>query len=121
MPGWLADRLTPAPPPAVPAGPTRTCTGRRDRYLDVALRAEAARVSEAPASQRNCCLYVAAVALGQLVAGGSLDEGEARTTLRSASAGHVALGAYSARQAQQTITSGLRAGAKRPRRIEDAA
>lgn len=85
------------------------------------MRAEAARVSEASASQRNCSLYVAAVALGQLVAGGSLDEGEARATLRGASAGHVALGAYSARQAQQTITSGLRAGAKRPRRIEEAA
>lgn len=121
LPDWLVDRLTPAPPPAVPAGPIRTGAGRRDRYLDVALRAEAARVSEASASQRNCCLYVAAVALGQLVAGGCLDEGEARATLRGASAGHVALGAYSARQAQQTITSGLRAGAKRPRRIEDAA
>lgn len=121
LPSWLADRLAPPLPPAMPAGPIRTGTGRRDRYLDVALRAETARVAEASASQRNCCLYVAAVALGQLVAGGSLDEGEARATLRSASAGHVALGAYSAYQAKQTITSGLLAGAKRPRRIEDAA
>ncbi|OLM12119.1 hypothetical protein Ae505Ps2_2246 [Pseudonocardia sp. Ae505_Ps2] len=121
LPGWLADRLTPPPPPAVPAGPIRTGAGRRDRYLDVALRAETARVTGAPKSQRNASLYVAAVALGQLVAGGALPESEAWSTLRSACAGHVALGAYSAAQADKTITSGLRAGAKRPRRIEDAA
>lgn len=121
LPGWIADRLRPPPPPPVPAGPIRTGRGRRDRYLDVALRAETARVTGAPASQRNACLYVASVALGQLVAGGSLPEAEARAVLLGASAGHVALGAYSRRQAEQTITSGLRAGAKRPRRIEDAA
>ncbi|OLM03007.1 hypothetical protein Ae406Ps2_3007c [Pseudonocardia sp. Ae406_Ps2] len=121
LPDWLAARLAPPPPPAVPAGPIRTGAGRRDRYLDVALRAETARVTGAPKSQRNACLYVAAVALGQLVAGGALPEGEAWQVLRSACAGHVALGAYSAAQADKTIASGLRAGAKRPRRIEDAA
>jgi hypothetical protein len=121
LPGWLAARLAPPPPPAVPAGPIRTGSGRRDRYLAVALRAETARVHDAPASQRNACLYVAAVALGQLVAGGSLPEHEARTTLLSAAARHLALRAYSPQQAEQTISSGLRAGAKRPRRIEDAA
>lgn len=121
LPGWILDRLRPAPPPPVPVGPIRTGRGRRDQYLDVALRAETARVTEARASQRNACLYVAAVALGQLVAGGSLAEAEARSALLGASAGHVSLGAYSRRQAEQTITSGLRAGAKRPRRIEDAA
>lgn len=121
LPGWLADRLAPPPPPPVPAGPIRTGSGRRDRYLDVALRAETARVTGAAKSQRNVCLYVAAVALGQLVAGGSLPEREARAVLRGACAGHVALGAYSGHQAEKTIASGLRAGAKRPRRIEDAA
>lgn len=121
LPGWLADRLAPPPPPPVPAGPIRTGAGRRDRYLDVALRAETARVTGAAKSQRNVCLYVAAVALGQLVAGGSLPEPEAWSTLRGACAGHVALGAYSGHQAEKTIASGLRAGAKRPRRIEDAA
>jgi hypothetical protein len=121
LPGWLLQRLRPAPPPAVPAGPIRTGSGRRDRYLDAALRAETARVHQAPASQRNACLYVASVALGQLVAGGSLGATEARAVLRSAAARHLALRAYSRRQAEQTITSGLRAGAKRTRRIEDAA
>ncbi|GAA4874353.1 bifunctional DNA primase/polymerase [Pseudonocardia benzenivorans] len=121
LPGWLFARLRPPPPPAIPAGPIRTGTGRRARYLDAALRAETARVHDAPASQRNASLYVAAVALGQLVAGGSLTEPEARAVLTSAAARHLALRAYSPRQAEQTITSGLRAGAKRPRRIEDAA
>lgn len=121
LPAWLFQRLRPTPPPVVPAGPIRTGSGRRARYLDVALRAETARVHQAPASQRNACLYIASVALGQLVAGGSLAESEARAVLISAAARHLAIRAYSPRQAEQTITSGLRAGAKRPRRIEDAA
>ncbi|MHA6796762.1 bifunctional DNA primase/polymerase [Pseudonocardia bannensis] len=121
LPPWLFQRLRPAPPPAPLAGPIRPGSGRRDRYLDAALRAETARVHAAAPAQRNACLYIASVALGQLVAGGSLSEPEARAVLLSAAARHLALRAYSPRQAEQTITSGLRAGAKRPRRIEDAA
>jgi hypothetical protein len=121
LPGWLAERLRPAPLPAAPLGPVRTGNGRAGRYLEAVLRAETARVHDAPAGQRNACLYVAAVALGQLVAGGSLAEQDARATLLSAAGRHLAAGAYSPRQAEQTIGSGLRAGAKRPRRIKDAA
>jgi hypothetical protein len=78
-------------------------------------------VHNAPTKQRNQSLYVAAIALGQLVAGGALAEHDARAALMSAAGRHLAVGAYSHRQAEQTIASGLRAGAKRPRRIEDAA
>ncbi|HEV2780792.1 MAG TPA: hypothetical protein VGX25_15500 [Actinophytocola sp.] len=66
---------------------------------------------------RNWALYYAACALGQLVAGRALSEQDVRDTLIAAAAGHVADGAYSLRQAHLTITSGLRAGANRPRSV----
>lgn len=121
LPTWLLQRLQPAPLPTAPTAPARTGRGRAAAYLEAALRAETARVIDAPAGQRNARLYVAAVALGQLVAGGALPDDQARAALRDAAARHVAIRAYSAYQAEQTITSGLRAGARRPRSIGDAA
>jgi hypothetical protein len=117
LPGWLTERLTPAPPPPAPVVPIRSASGRRSRYLEAAIRAEAAKVHTAPGGQRNAALYAAAVALGQLVAGGALSEQEHEAMLMSAAGRHLACGAYSERQAHQTIASGLRAGANRPRRI----
>lgn len=117
LPAWLADRLATPEVPA-PAGPVRLpSTDRRSRYLDAVLAAETARVHTAPDGQRNATLYVAAVALGQLVAGGSLTETEARQTLMSAAARHISIRAYSTAQAEKTISSGLRAGAKRKRTV----
>jgi hypothetical protein len=121
LPTWLLQRLAPAPLPPAPTMPIRTGTGRQARYVEAALRAETGRVLDAPAGQRNACLYVASVALGQLVAGGALSEHDACAALSSAAGKHVALRAYSAHQADQTITSGLRAGANRPRRLGEAA
>jgi hypothetical protein len=119
LPTWLVERLRPAPLPP-PAQPVRLAgSDRRSRYLDAVLRAEAARVQDAPKGQRNATLYVAAVALGQLVAGGALPEHDARRTLMAAASRHVGVGAYSARQAELTITSGLRKGANRPRTLAD--
>ncbi|MHA6623911.1 bifunctional DNA primase/polymerase [Pseudonocardia sichuanensis] len=121
LPGWLIERLLPPPPPTVPDAPVVSGRGRASRYLEAAIAAETYRVHNAPAKQRNQCLYLASIALGQLVAGGALAEHDARAALLSAAGRHLAVGAYSHRQAEQTIASGLRAGAKRPRRIEDAA
>jgi hypothetical protein len=117
LPGWLAVRLTPAPLPPAPAVPIRPDRGQRDRYLTAAIHGECQKVRNAPASQRNACLYAAALALGQLVAGGALTEAEVSAELASAAARHVALAAYSERQAHQTIASGIRAGASRPRQV----
>ncbi len=116
LPGWLAERLAPAPLPAAPTTPITASRGR-SRYLDAAIHGETTKVLDAPASQRNACLYAASVALGQLVAGGAVTEAEVTTALLSAAGKHVALGAYSARQAAQTIASGIRAGANRPRQV----
>jgi hypothetical protein len=117
LPGWLTGALTPAPLPA-PAAPVRLPTStRRDRYLTTAVAAELARVEGAPRGERNRTLYVAATALGQLVAGEVLAEDYVRDALMHAAAAALAAGAYSPTQLHATITSGLRAGAKRPRTV----
>ena len=92
-------------------------TGRRSGYLDAAIRAETERVRTACEGERNHVLYTAAVALGQLVAGGSLTEPDVRAVLTDAASAQVAAGAYTAWEADKTISSGLRAGAKRPRQV----
>ena len=113
LPAWLSQRLAPPRPAAARRRRSiRTAAGRTAATCDAAITAETARVHDAPAGQRNACLYVAAVALGQLVAGGALAEHDARAALLDAAARHLALGAYSPHQADQTITSGLRAGAR---------
>lgn len=114
LPVWLAERLAPAPLPAAPTAPTRSV---RSRYLDAAMHGETTKVLDAPDGQRNASLYAASVALGQLVAGGALTHDEVTTALLAAAGKHVAVGAYSARQAAQTIASGIRAGANRPRQV----
>jgi hypothetical protein len=120
LPGWLATALTPHPQ-AEPVGGRAPdlrapAAGRWAGYLRAAVAAEVTRVTEAGEGERNHALLVAAIALGQLVASGSLAEDDVRAVLTDAATAHVATGAYSARQAQQTITSGLRRGARRPRR-----
>jgi hypothetical protein len=118
LPGWLVNRLRPARLPAAPAASINLrSTDRRGRYLQAAIAAEVARVEGAAKGDRNFALYCAANALGQLVAGGQLTEADVRDTLLRAAAGHLATHAYSQHTAEATITSGLRAGAKRPRQV----
>jgi hypothetical protein len=116
LPQWLCQRLLPPPLPNVPPTPVSRVHGRRKAFLDAAVRGEVERVTSAQ-TDRNNALYHASVALGQLVAGGALSEQDVTATLMAAAAGHVADGAYRWRQAELTIASGLRAGAKRPRRV----
>lgn len=117
LPGWLVERLTPTTPPAPPVRPIRPAAGRRNRYLDAAVTAEAGKVHDAAKSQRNATLYAAALALGQLVAGDALTADEVETRLMTAAGRHIACGAYTERQARATIRSGIRTGANRPRRV----
>jgi bifunctional DNA primase/polymerase-like protein len=116
LPAWLLDRLRPAPLPAVPDRPVPVARSRRDRYVQAAINAEVARVHNAT-SNRNATLYVAAVALGQLAAGGTLTEEEARTALLGGAARHIGVQRFSEREALRTIDSGLRKGANRPRQV----
>lgn len=117
LPDWLHTALRPAPLPPPPARPVQIGSARRSSYLDAAIRMECERVHNAPDHQRNAYLYAAALALGQLVAGGALSAEEHEQVLLTAAWQHIAVGAYSERQARQTIASGLRKGANRPRQV----
>ncbi|MEU8028023.1 bifunctional DNA primase/polymerase [Streptomyces sp. NPDC049099] len=114
LPGWLAELLRPAPlPPQTPITVALTGNGRRTAFLRSAVNGEVARVTSSGPHEHNNSLYIAAVALGQLVAGGELNEGDVTGWLLTAAL-QVGQGE---REAQRTIASGLRAGANRPRTV----
>ena len=113
LPPWLLQHLS--PPPLPPQHPI-TLPVPDDRagiYVHAALQREAERVTTAPPHGRNRALYVAAVALGQLVAGGSITEQQVTSVLEQAGG---AVG-QTPSQIAHTITAGLKAGARRPRTI----
>jgi hypothetical protein len=117
FPAWLFQRLSsPVVAPRVPLT-IGLMTGRYGAYLTAALTREVAHVTSAPPTTRNHALFMAAQNLGQLVAGGSLGGDEVTALLEQAAAVHVAAGAFTAREAANTIASGLRAGARRPRTV----
>lgn len=122
LPDWLAHLLTQtshrrmeAPSGRQTARQRLLATGPLSRYVTAALAGEAARVRGALPSQRNRTLFHASVALGQLVGGGQLDEATARDRLREACTQHILDGAFTAVEADATITSGLSRGAAEPR------
>ncbi|WP_199826359.1 bifunctional DNA primase/polymerase [Streptomyces sp. SBT349] len=120
LPPWLAALLTPPPlPPQRPVTVALKATDRHGAYLKTAVEAEIERVTSSADDEHNQDLYRAAVALGQLVAGGELSETDVYTYL-SAAAEQVG---QTPREIPRTIASGLRAGARRPRtvRLEEAA
>lgn len=84
-------------------------------YAGAAVGAEVDAVRAAQAGQRNHALFCASVALGQLVAGGLLDEASTRHQLHQACADHVAAGAFTTAEAAATIASGLHRGGLTPR------
>jgi hypothetical protein len=113
LPGWLTERLQPAPlPPQRPVDVTLP-PGRAGRWLLGAVDSELARVLGSPPHGHNTALYRAAVALGQLVAGGALSEADVTAWLTDA-AGQVG---QRPGEAARTIASGLKAGAGRPRSV----
>ncbi|GAB3646000.1 bifunctional DNA primase/polymerase [Glycomyces tarimensis] len=124
LPAWLAERLTPAPqrPHTATGTPTpaqarlrraQRRSARLERYLAAAIDRETRDVAATGEGGRNQRLYCAAVALGQLVAGGYLADDEAAEPL-TAAATACGLGAN---EAARTIASGLAAGAKNPRTL----
>lgn len=113
LPPLLFQLLVPPPRPAREPVRLALPDTRRGAYLRAALTRELERVATAPQGQRNGSLYLAATALGQLVAGGELAEQEV-TTLLEQEGGDAGL---SPAETRRTVASGLRAGAKRPRTI----
>lgn len=88
---------------------------RLDSYLQAALDGTIADLDRAPIGGRNAALNAASYTLGRLVGAGVLDAGDARAHLASAAS---RLG-VEPHEARATITSGLRAGQRRPRRLPD--
>ncbi|MFD7697524.1 bifunctional DNA primase/polymerase [Streptomyces sp. NPDC059805] len=114
LPSWLAELLRPAPlPPQTPVTVALTGHGRRTAFLRSAINGEVQRVTGSGPHEHNNSLYIAAVALGQLVAGGELSEVDVTGWLLTAAL-QVGQGE---REARRTIASGLRAGACRPRTV----
>ncbi|MFI1440926.1 bifunctional DNA primase/polymerase [Streptomyces fructofermentans] len=114
LPGWLAELLRPAPlPPQKPVTVALAGHGRRTAFLRAAVNGEVERVTGSGENQHNNALYIASVALGQLVAGGELSEADVTGWLLTAAL-QVRQGE---REARRTIASGLRAGVRRPRTV----
>lgn len=109
LPAWLGRLL--APPPAPVAAPLVLPAGQGTRYAEAALEAEAERVRSAGEGVRNHTLNAAAYSLGQLVGAGLLEDWRAAQVLLDAAL-RCGLGTV---EAQQTILSGLNAGARQPR------
>lgn len=114
LPAWLVQHLTPRPTAPTRVHELRPVT-HRSAYLRTVLASEAQHVREATEGGRNHALFIAACCLGELVAGGSLTEHEAAGVLLDACAGHIANGAFTEAEAWQTIRSGFRRGAAKPR------
>ncbi|MFF2651693.1 bifunctional DNA primase/polymerase [Streptomyces sp. NPDC058045] len=114
LPAWLLQLLTPRPlPPQIRTLIPLTGKAKLDAYLNAAVTGELRRIRTAPVGRRNEALYIASVALGQLVAGGALPTPYVTDHLTETALG-VGLPEPEARA---TITSGLRAGARKPRTL----
>ena len=113
LPNWLAERLAPAPVPPQRPVLVDLPGGRAGAYLDAAIGRQLEHLRQAAEGERNHTLYVSAVALGQLAAGGALsaDQAEALLTETALSIGLTPF------EIRRTIRSGLAAGAKRPRTV----
>ncbi|MFJ2757359.1 bifunctional DNA primase/polymerase [Nocardioides sp. NPDC087217] len=101
-----------------PAGPTRipAATDRLPAYVKSAVTQEAANVASAPAKQHNMRLFVSAKSLGQLIAGGVLDEHTAYDALTTAAHSLMGPGCEcNPHEIDNTIRSGFHAGAANPR------
>lgn len=114
LPGWLAERLTPAPLPPQRPVVVDLPTGRTGAYLDAAITRQLDHLRRAAEGERNHTLYVSAVALGQLVAGGAALTRDQAEALLEEAALSIGLSRF---ETLRTIRSGLAAGARRPRTV----
>jgi hypothetical protein len=115
LPGWLVQALTPRPPLAKSAPPV-AASDRLPGYVSAAVRGECDRVAAAQSGAHTRTLFVASVALGQLVGGGLLPSATAEARLYAA-ATHMITDRCGCtdREVLRTIANGLRAGISRPR------
>ncbi|WP_232519775.1 bifunctional DNA primase/polymerase [Actinosynnema pretiosum] len=117
LPGWLVQRLSPRPRTARTA-PIVSCSERVPAYVAAAVAGERDRVAQAPPGAHSSTLFVAGVALGQLVGGGELPAATAEDVLITAGLGIIGTPGCrcTEREITRTVRNGLRAGEARPRR-----
>ncbi|KXK61079.1 DNA primase [Micromonospora rosaria] len=113
LPAWLADLLAPAPRPAHRPAVVGLPADRRGRYVAAAIRRQVDHLTHAPEGQRNHALFASAVALGQLAAGGALTDDDVTAALEPAA---LSIGLRHG-EVTRTIASGLRVGARQPRKV----
>lgn len=111
LPDWLQRLLRPPEPrrraPAMEWRPGKDTS----KWADAALQGELDRLLQAQPGMRNHTLNKVAYRLGQIIAGGGLDEGEVEGVLID---GAKAIG-LGEREAAATVHSGLTAGEESPR------
>ena len=118
LPWFLLDLLGTQRHTAPAAVPKRL-DARHDRvpaYVAAAVNGEVAKVTEAMPGQHNHTLFCAAIALGQLVAGGALAEHTAYDALTEAA--HVLMAGgcrCTPGEVDSTIRSGFATGSRNPR------
>ncbi|MCP2343392.1 bifunctional DNA primase/polymerase [Actinomadura rupiterrae] len=120
LPDWLTGLLTATPPTPVPLEcppGQRAGVGDLPAYVRTALQGEKRRVADAEPGTRNHALNKAAYNLGRLVGAGLLPADHAAAHLTDAAAVHSGPGGLTPGEVHATITSGLTAGAARPRTI----
>ncbi len=111
-PEWLLNLLTTT---ATPKATPILQSGATSAYGRKALESECGLVALAPSGTRNEALNIAALKIGQLVAGGHVDQSEAESSLLHA-ASRAGLGEAEVRK---TMASGFKAGYAQPREVED--
>jgi hypothetical protein len=111
MPEWLVERLQQPLVATRPRPRTFHRGGDTTAWAKAALRGELQRLEQAPPGQRNNTLNRVAFRLGQIIAGGQLDEAEVEHLLID---GAVSIG-LGEREAVATVHSGLHAGEAEPR------
>ena len=109
LPGWIAEPEHP-PLPGVSLGPA-DYTGNGSAYGLAVLEGELSNLRAAGPGTRNHALNRSAFAVGQVVAGGELDESHARAELLSTG---LAIGLPEP-EVRQTLESGFSAGLREPR------
>lgn len=112
VPAGLRRLLAPPAAARTTLPPATAPAGRGGGYVRAALAGERAAVAAAQPGRRNATLNRAAFNLGQVVTAGLLEVGQVRAVLLAAA---LEAGNPEA-EARATIESGLRGGARKPRR-----